>query len=537
MRKLNKLVSFLLALVLVMGIIPVGAHATSDTYSDVPDSRADAIAIKTLVRNGVVTGYEDGTFRPDQAITRLEALKVFIAITGAPDGNNWYVSKGFCTPDGILTKDYIDVVGDDIVPDYYAHKGDKLPEYAGAVRWLIVYSCGGFSEAGGDYDLPWPRKDAFEAVFWLKAYMLANGEWGNLEQLGETGHPLLKLTRYWWNELSPDHGTDDYATALNKTGYLQPDAGGSYREDEPITRGELCKLLYDMGIDSRKSAFPSCENDAYYNYAKARRAAGESHADIWADYLNRDYMTGDTADRRNSWWKHLDIDPTAFDEDAVWRYTAAGWAKPTVEKAIKAGIVHDFAGWNNNNYTCEITRYNMAKLLAKFISGTTGKTVYEFADEVLGTNYDIKIAGPIRYPDAPLIADWPAIAGNSSGGLGAFTGDPDYAVVQCLNKLGIITGVGKDADGNMLFAPDSTLTRAQLAAIIQRTAKLLGMSDPGVDNPFVDVKNNWVKPGADFVAGHGLMQGVGGNRFAPDKTLTFQETIVTMYRLYEKLGN
>lgn len=46
------------------------------TFSDVPDEHANATAINDLATNGIVIGYEDGTFKPDQTINRAEWLKM-----------------------------------------------------------------------------------------------------------------------------------------------------------------------------------------------------------------------------------------------------------------------------------------------------------------------------------------------------------------------------------------------------------------------------------------------------------------------------
>ena len=53
-----------------------------DTYSDVPAGLWCAKAVTWASANGLVLGYEDGTFRPDQPITRAEAMTLINAVLG-----------------------------------------------------------------------------------------------------------------------------------------------------------------------------------------------------------------------------------------------------------------------------------------------------------------------------------------------------------------------------------------------------------------------------------------------------------------------
>ncbi len=48
----------------------------ASSYSDVDDGRWSAEYIKDLVRRGLLTGYEDGTFRPSSPITMIETLAI-----------------------------------------------------------------------------------------------------------------------------------------------------------------------------------------------------------------------------------------------------------------------------------------------------------------------------------------------------------------------------------------------------------------------------------------------------------------------------
>ena len=55
---------------------PIEVPAGSSTFSDVPETHWASSAISAGTSAGWLSGYPDGTFRPDQNITRLEAVKM-----------------------------------------------------------------------------------------------------------------------------------------------------------------------------------------------------------------------------------------------------------------------------------------------------------------------------------------------------------------------------------------------------------------------------------------------------------------------------
>lgn len=55
----------------------VGASAT--TFSDVTTDRTDATAIQKLQTDGIIQGYADGTYKPDQEMNRAEFMKLLMA--------------------------------------------------------------------------------------------------------------------------------------------------------------------------------------------------------------------------------------------------------------------------------------------------------------------------------------------------------------------------------------------------------------------------------------------------------------------------
>lgn len=67
--------SFLALLLSTLFVIPLAAHAT---FSDVAANHPNAAAINFVQSEGIVAGYPDGTFRPDDTINRAELSKIII---------------------------------------------------------------------------------------------------------------------------------------------------------------------------------------------------------------------------------------------------------------------------------------------------------------------------------------------------------------------------------------------------------------------------------------------------------------------------
>ncbi len=55
------------------------AQEQAQTFTDVPKDHAAFEAVEYLKSQGIIGGYPDGTFRPNQKVNRAEALKIIIA--------------------------------------------------------------------------------------------------------------------------------------------------------------------------------------------------------------------------------------------------------------------------------------------------------------------------------------------------------------------------------------------------------------------------------------------------------------------------
>ena len=81
MKSLKKLITMLLALAMILTSVGITSLAS---FSDINDGQV-ADAVDKLVAGGIITGYEDGTFRPDNQITRAEFAAIVTRYKGIAD--------------------------------------------------------------------------------------------------------------------------------------------------------------------------------------------------------------------------------------------------------------------------------------------------------------------------------------------------------------------------------------------------------------------------------------------------------------------
>ena len=71
---MRKVLSFVLVLALVLGSFSMAFAATTATSGGLTDIAGNANEDAITVANdlGIITGYDDGTYKPDQAVNRAE---------------------------------------------------------------------------------------------------------------------------------------------------------------------------------------------------------------------------------------------------------------------------------------------------------------------------------------------------------------------------------------------------------------------------------------------------------------------------------
>ncbi len=140
MKSFKRITSLFIALTMIAAMFTNVAFAEGITFSDVAQDNAHYHAIYDLVSRGVLNGYEDGTFKPDNTITRAEFAKV-IMVSELGDANiSASLVANFSDTNGHWANKYIAAaVNAGIINGYPegTFKPDNTVTYAEAVKMVV----------------------------------------------------------------------------------------------------------------------------------------------------------------------------------------------------------------------------------------------------------------------------------------------------------------------------------------------------------------------------------------------------------------
>ena len=185
--------------------------------------------------------------------------------------------------------------------------------------------------------------------------------------------------------------------------------------------------------------------------------------------------------------------------------TASGWAQAEVASAIAAGLV---PGSLQLRYQSNITREEFCTLMVRLVEQISGQPI----DNYLAAR---SLTRPQIFTD---------------------TGNTD---VHAAYALGIVKGISSTT-----FNPSGSITRQEAAAMLARTARVLGLN-AGTPMRFADAGtiSSWAVGEVDYISGitdpgtgRQVMGGVGSQRFEPLGSYTREQAIATALRLYGAAG-
>lgn len=189
-----------------------GSYVTSaeNPFEDLPADHPDSVAVVALYEKGILKGYADGTFKPDERVNRAEFAKI---LAEAADLD--YASYGA-----------------DKVANCFSDVQD-LP-----VHWFATYVCAAKEEGwvsgyeGGVYNPVQPinRAEALKIV--LTAFGFAVPDGANVVALGELPYPDLAAEDWYVG----------VAYAARDNGIIV--AGGDFGAGEFVSRGALAQMIY-----------------------------------------------------------------------------------------------------------------------------------------------------------------------------------------------------------------------------------------------------------------------------------------------------
>ena len=108
--------------------------------------------------------------------------------------------------------------------------------------------------------------------------------------------------------------------------------------------------------------------------------------------------------------------------------------------------------------------------------------------------------------------------------------DTDNPKIEILSAMGIING--KTATE---FAPNDALTREEAAVILQRMVNAtvpVAVTEMWFEFDDIDYISDWALDAVQTMCNMNVMNGVGGNEFAPKEVYTTEQAIVTITRVY-----
>jgi len=167
----------------------------------------------------------------------------------------------------------------------------------------------------------------------------------------------------------------------------------------------------------------------------------------------------------------------------------SSWASDQVNKAITAGIVPAVL---RSDYTKTITRAEFCALAVAMYERIKGE-----------------IPGRTKFNDTTDVN------------------------VEKMAAVGVVDGIG-----NNNFGPNGNLNREQAATILSRLASALGKPFQAQESTFSDNSNisSWAIKAVGEVQAAGIMTGTGNNNFSPKAAYTREQSILTIFRLYDALA-
>jgi hypothetical protein len=178
-------------------------HPSVDIFTDVSSTHKNAKAIAYLKQKGIIGGYEDGSFKPDNLLNRAELLKILVT---ALDVTPHELTNSFCFTD--------------VKNEWFA----KYVCYAKNRGWVQGYSDGGFHPAANV-----TKAEALKII--LTAYDVSL----------VTRAPLVVI----FSDVNDGDWYAKYVWTAQNNGWLEEKTGaGPYLPNTAITRAQLAEVLY-----------------------------------------------------------------------------------------------------------------------------------------------------------------------------------------------------------------------------------------------------------------------------------------------------
>ncbi|MBD8035754.1 S-layer homology domain-containing protein [Solibacillus sp. A46] len=212
MKKNTRFLASATAVVLAStAIVPVASAAS---FSDIKGSGHEN-AITSLAEQGIIGGYPDGTFKPNQNLTRSDVVKLL---------GKYLVSLGHKVPEDYKTKMRF--------TDLTAKSQDELLQYAALVKDVGVFQ----GSNGALMHRDQLRRDQMATVL-VRAFKVIN-EYDYVT-------PMLD-SEYRSNISDLSRTSDEHQESIKTLAYHGVTKQSTYNPKDPTKRGQFASFLYNM---------------------------------------------------------------------------------------------------------------------------------------------------------------------------------------------------------------------------------------------------------------------------------------------------
>ncbi|HAN10032.1 MAG TPA: hypothetical protein DCP90_05380 [Clostridiales bacterium] len=199
----KRIISFIMCLAMMVQIVPV-SNAQVVGFEDLPSSHWAYNAVSDMVNKGVIKGFEDGTFRPEEPVTREQFAKILVLALNLPK-------------DTETTQTFSDVT-----------KSEWAYTYVEAAKqYLTGYKIGSTMSFRGSENAV--REDMAVAIVRAKGLLKETPDLTLLDKFADK------------NDISMD--LRGYVAIAVKNKIMEGD-GTNFNAQKTLTRAEACVLLY-----------------------------------------------------------------------------------------------------------------------------------------------------------------------------------------------------------------------------------------------------------------------------------------------------
>lgn len=200
--------AILLVITMTFSALPVAQAAVNNGFTDLKSDSWAYQSVTDMTRRGVISGYEDGSFRPDNSITREE----FAAL----------ITKTFLLDTTVTQEVYYT----DVLPDRWSYKDINASK-----NYLAGYHPPN-GKSFFDPEAKATREDVAVAI--VKASGFAKNDLKNKEILNKKFSDVDKIS----------FGLRDYVAIATERNLINGYSDGTFGPDKTISRAEVAALLY-----------------------------------------------------------------------------------------------------------------------------------------------------------------------------------------------------------------------------------------------------------------------------------------------------